>query len=227
MSYLGPLRCHFAGRFQAAVSTVNNDPLNFDTAHFTPHYQDGQPENNSDQLGWNPRGSGDWRLIEYVVTSAWLADGTKTAGDDPVLTAIVADSDRLAPAKLVDLEVVHGRRLIPNCDAGPEAPPDQRYVYGGDPVTFDPDGVLAVPTNPTLAGYPDGSHAFRTCRTFNYTYTNLLKVLHVMLNGAPDRLGAAIGLMMSFKQQAQDLATGAIAGGMPVGASFEYQSLDG
>lgn len=84
-----------------------------------------------------------------------------------------------------------------------------------------------MPTNPTLAGYPDGSLALRTCQTFNYTYTNLLKVLHVMLNGAPDRLGAAIGLMMSLKQQAQDMATGAITGGMPVGPSFEYQPVNG
>ncbi len=124
-------------------------------------------------------------------------------------------------------EIFHGRRLIPNPEAGPEAPPDQRYRYGGDPVAFDPQGVLAVPTNPTLAGYPAGSLDFVTCRTFNYTYTNLLKVLHVMLNGAPDRFEDAIGLMMSLKQQAKDMATGAITGGMPVGPSFEYQPING
>jgi Ferritin-like len=124
-------------------------------------------------------------------------------------------------------EIFRGRRLIPNAGAGPDAPPDQRYVYGGDPVAFDPDGVLAVPTNPTLAGYPTGSLAFLACRTFNYTYTNLLKVLHVMLNGTPNRLDDAIGLMMSLRQQAKDMATGAITGGMPVGPSFEYQPING
>jgi hypothetical protein len=124
-------------------------------------------------------------------------------------------------------EVFHGRLLIPNPDAGPEAPPDQRYVYGGDLVTFDPEGVLAVPTNPSLAGYPAGSLAFLACRTFNYTYTNLLKVLHVMLNGDPDRFKDAIGLMMSLKQQAKDMATGVITGGVPVGPSFEYQPING
>lgn len=124
-------------------------------------------------------------------------------------------------------EIVHGHRLIPNPDAGPGAPPDQRYIYAGDPVTFDPAGVRAVPINPTLAGYPAGSLAFLTCRTFNYAYTNMLKVLHTTLNGAPDRLTDAIGLMMSLKQQAKDMATGTITGGVPVGPSFEYQPVNG
>jgi hypothetical protein len=106
MSYLGPLRLHFAGKFQAAISTVNNDPLHFDNANFKPQYQQMQSGNDPDQLnGWfNPRGSGDWRLIECTVTSAWLADGTEAPGDDPVRTAVVADSDRMVPAKLVDID---------------------------------------------------------------------------------------------------------------------------
>jgi hypothetical protein len=106
MSYLGSLRIHFAGKFQAAISTVNNDPLHFNTADFKPQYQEMQTGSDPDQWnGWfNPRGSGDWRLIECAVTSAWLADGTQTASDDPVLAAIVADSDRLSPAKLVDID---------------------------------------------------------------------------------------------------------------------------
>ena len=48
-----------------------------------------------------------------------------------------------------------------------------------------------------------------------------------MLGGAPDRLTDAIGLMMSLKQQAKDMAMGVISGGMPVGPSFEYQPING
>ena len=36
MSYLHAVRLTFAGRFQAAVSTVNNDPTHFDNASFKP-----------------------------------------------------------------------------------------------------------------------------------------------------------------------------------------------
>jgi hypothetical protein len=93
VSYLAPPRIHFAGRFQAAVSTVNNDPTNFENATFGA---------DSD-VGWNPSGDGDWRLIGCGVTSALRSDGS-AAADDPVLGCLVADSDRRAPAKLVDLD---------------------------------------------------------------------------------------------------------------------------
>jgi hypothetical protein len=103
MSYLNPLRLHFSGSFEAAVSTVNNDPLHFDNATFKPAYQERQK--GSDQNGWwNPRGTGDWRLRGCAVTSAFLRDGTPAAAADPVLIAAVADSSGTAPAKLVDLD---------------------------------------------------------------------------------------------------------------------------
>ena len=38
MSYLNALTLHFAGRFQADPSTVNNDPGHFDNAAFKPSH---------------------------------------------------------------------------------------------------------------------------------------------------------------------------------------------
>ena len=101
MSYLDPPRLHFAGKFAATISTVNNDPTHFDNATFKPEYQERGPGTTK---GWfNPRGDGDWRLMGCKVTSAVAADGKPVAGD-PVLDYLVADSDRLPPAKLVDLD---------------------------------------------------------------------------------------------------------------------------
>lgn len=120
-------------------------------------------------------------------------------------------------------EIVHGRRLVANPAAGPDAPADQRFVYGGDPVPFDPAGVFAAPTNPTAAAYADASAAQKANRTFNYTYTNTLQALDEVFNGAPGRLDAAIGLMMSLEQQAVDMMSGAVTGGACVGPTFEYQ----
>jgi hypothetical protein len=94
MSYLDRPRFHFAGRFQATVSTVNNAPKNFDGAAFG---RDG-----ADLGGWNPDGNGAWRLLGCRVTSAWAPHG-EVAGD-PILAMSVADSDRMAPAKIVDLD---------------------------------------------------------------------------------------------------------------------------
>jgi hypothetical protein len=106
VSYLNPPRLHFSGFFQATISTVNNDPVHFNNATFESSYQDVQTGNDPSQWnGWfNPRGNGDWRLIGCTVTSAVMADGSPAADDDPVLDAVVADSDRAAPAKLVDLD---------------------------------------------------------------------------------------------------------------------------
>lgn len=101
MSYLNALRLHFAGRFQANVSTVNNDPGHFDNTDFQSSYQ--QQQSATALNGWfNPQGDAVWRLLGCRVTSAWTPDGEVAA--DPVLACIVADTDSRAPAKLVDLD---------------------------------------------------------------------------------------------------------------------------
>jgi hypothetical protein len=124
MSYLNPLRLHFAGRFQAAVSTINNTRSNFDNASFDPSFQE-----PGDAGGFNPSGNGDYRLMGCRVTAAYGADGAPVAADDPILTHFVADSDRNVPGKLVDLD------------------PDQQLVsqiWGLDVRICDPAGENAV-----------------------------------------------------------------------------------
>jgi len=123
-------------------------------------------------------------------------------------------------------EVYHGKRLIKNPDCNPATPPDKRYVYGGASIPFDATGVYPVPANPTVSLYPDGSAARRAFDTFNYTYTNLLGTLHLVFNGQPDRLDAAIGLMFSLKQQAKDMMSGIGTNGTNVGPSFTYQPVN-
>jgi len=104
MSYLNALRLHFAGRFQANVSTVNNDPAHFDNATFMPSYQDMQGNNMQPPNGWfSPQGDAAWRLLGCTVTSAWIPSG-RVPASDPVLGYIVADSDDKVPAKLADLD---------------------------------------------------------------------------------------------------------------------------
>jgi hypothetical protein len=103
MSYLNPLRLHFFGQFQAAVSTVNNDPTHFNNATFQPSYQERQ-KGWQPNGWWNPRGDANWRMIGCNITSAWLANGEPAAKSDPVLTYLIADSDDTVAAKLVDLD---------------------------------------------------------------------------------------------------------------------------
>ena len=103
MSYLSPLRLHFAGKFQAAVSTVNNDPAHFDNASFKPEFQKRQTQ-TAPNGWWNPQGDASWRLLGCKVTSAWTSAGKAVDGSDPVLGLLVSDSNRQVSAKLVDLD---------------------------------------------------------------------------------------------------------------------------
>ena len=90
MSYLGVPRIHFAGRFRADVSTVNNNPSNFG-------------QSNPQDLSWNPYGSGSFDLIGCKITSAVRADGTiaLTAAEDPVVGLSLS---QIGQARLVDLD---------------------------------------------------------------------------------------------------------------------------
>ncbi|HEX6100977.1 MAG TPA: Ig-like domain-containing protein [Thermoanaerobaculia bacterium] len=109
MSYLNTLRLHFAGRFQANISTVNNDPVHFYNDAFRPSWQELQGPDFDPPNGWfSPGGDAAWRLLGCKVTAAWLPAGevalSEVPASDLVLQCIVADSDRQAPAKLVDLD---------------------------------------------------------------------------------------------------------------------------
>ena len=102
MSYLNSLRLTFAGRFQAAPSTVNNDPRHFNNATFVP---DNQERGQGATKGWwNPRGDANWRMIGCRITAAWRADGQAVPAGDPVLKCSIADSGVSVAAKLVDLD---------------------------------------------------------------------------------------------------------------------------
>ena len=115
-------------------------------------------------------------------------------------------------------EIVHGRRLIRS-----PGPSGHQWAYLGQPVTVDPEAIRPVPVNPTLAGYPADSAARHACKSFNYTYTSLLKVLHATFNGTPGELMSAAALMSSLRQQALDMTAGTTTNGVPAGPSFEWQ----
>ena len=76
---------NFSGSFEAAISTVNNDPVHFDNARFKPSYARPQTGTGPDELNgsFNPDGSGNWKLHGCAVTSAFLADGSPVPRTDP------------------------------------------------------------------------------------------------------------------------------------------------
>jgi hypothetical protein len=105
MVFLNPVRITFAGRFQADVSTVNNDVRHYDDASFDPRFQ--QLQAKHDYNGWwNPTGSGAYRFVGCTVTSVGHADGSTTgdAAVDPLVGAGVTGAADRSAAKLVDLD---------------------------------------------------------------------------------------------------------------------------
>jgi hypothetical protein len=120
-------------------------------------------------------------------------------------------------------EIYYGKKLIPNTDAPPNAPDDQKFLYGGDPIPFDPNGVLPVIENPKAVLYPAGSPARLACDTFNSTYTSILKTLQVSFNGSPGQLEHAIDSMFTLSGQAMDLMAIDLGNGTNAGPSFEYR----
>jgi hypothetical protein len=100
MSYLHPVRLHFAGKFRADVSTVNNDVIHYNSRTFDDCFQEPGP---GATLGWwNPSGTGAWRLAECSVTRACYADGSfsEDLKHDKAVTAKVADAgDRQIPLR--------------------------------------------------------------------------------------------------------------------------------
>ncbi len=111
-------------------------------------------------------------------------------------------------------QIQKGRKLV----AAPGRTPP--YTFSGDPIVLDPSGVYPVPVSPRASRYTPAQQ--RANNAFNYTYTSLLKSLHDTLNGQPDRLDTAIGLMMSLKQQARDMMSGGSDGQTFTGPTFEY-----
>jgi hypothetical protein len=103
------------------------------------------------------------------------------------------------------------------------------WAYNGAPVLFDAGGVYPLPTDPKAKNYPAGSAQAHANDTFNYTYTALLKALHLLFNGAnnTNQMNVAIGLMMSLKGQAKAMMAGIPNASAPnTGPSFEYQTVN-
>jgi hypothetical protein len=117
-------------------------------------------------------------------------------------------------------EIYHGRKLVPNPDlaAAAQAP----WVFEGHRIVFEPDGVHPVIVNPTRAAYADHPYLQDLNATFNRGYSDLLRKLHRVFNGAPDWLGPALLGMQALKQQAQLLMTQEVVPGQTAGPTFDY-----
>jgi hypothetical protein len=113
-------------------------------------------------------------------------------------------------------EIAAGRKIIPKPGGG--------YIYGGDPIPFDPTGVYPMKPNPKLTDFAPDSQARSRAEEFDLAYSALLNALHTAFNGQPDRINVAIGLMYELKMIAVSLMQTPAGDGskMTAGPTFEY-----
>ena len=139
MSYLDAPRLHFAGEFQVDISTINNVVGYYKSDAFEPQYQELDADGNDG--GWNPEGTGIFRLIGCRITGARLGERSISApGQDPVIgMALESAADRVF-GKLADLDPqqqmcsqIWGMRL--------------RLTNGAETALFSGDYVPAAFTN--------------------------------------------------------------------------------
>ena len=118
-------------------------------------------------------------------------------------------------------EIYHGKRLKKDTSA------PHGYSYSGVPIPLDPDGIWDLKENSKAEDYKEGTAHRRMVDQFNFSYTNLLNALHDTLNGKPNNLNVAMGLMYQLKLQAQQMVelTDPISG-KQVAPAFEYAPVN-
>ena len=88
MNYLLWPHLHFSGTYIADVSTINNNPENYNTEKVMPTNLDESSRN------WNPKGTGEWS-VNGVVTQVCYPNGTcidsddEKSQDEPLVGALV------------------------------------------------------------------------------------------------------------------------------------------
>ncbi len=94
MSYLDLTRLNFKGYFQADVSTINNSVRNYEIANTKA------PTTNT---GWNPVGTGTFRLLNCAITGGSI-DGVPVTAPDPGIGVTLENAAMRVAGKMVDLD---------------------------------------------------------------------------------------------------------------------------
>ena len=118
-------------------------------------------------------------------------------------------------------QIVYGRKLVK------DATTDEGFSYSGAPVPLDPSGVWNLYPDAKAVDYAPGTRARNLVEQFNFSYTALLRSLHVLFNGGPRTLKDAIGLMFELRLLAADIvATPVGTTGFNAAPTFEYTELE-
>jgi hypothetical protein len=79
-----------------------------------------------------------------------------------------------------------------------------------------------MPPNPNAEDYPAGSRSRFMAERFADAYMRLLKALQQTVEGAPEGLAVALGLMFELRFAAQETLATPDPSGRPTGLCFRY-----
>lgn len=116
-------------------------------------------------------------------------------------------------------EIYYGCRLVRRKEKG-----SWTWTYDGEPIAFVSDGVFPMRPDPTAEQFPPGTRGRLLSDNFTAGYSAMLNALHEAFNGHPDRIQAALGLMMQLRFMAQTLMSTPLQRGQvaTAGPVFKY-----
>jgi hypothetical protein len=161
--------------------------------------------------------------VTDAATAARALDLIVEEGEGTPIAPVDPDGD---VAHYYRFEAVwRGKRLVRD----PTSP--LGYSFSGPPYPFDPDGVWPMVANQRLTPLDPGTEGWRRAQQFRVTFTRLLTALQRVLDGEPDRLDVAMGVMFELKLAGQVLAglpaTGpGIPNGKTAGPLFQYAIIN-
>lgn len=112
-------------------------------------------------------------------------------GEGTSTSPVDAEGD---PAHFYRFKQIEKRRLLVVNLAAPNG-----FSFTGDPVDFEPAQVWPLFTDPKPDRYDPRTAARRLVDTFNRSYTRLLQAIHASVNGRPEEVDPAIGIMFEMR----------------------------
>ena len=139
-------------------------------------------------------------------------------GSDPADSPLADGPDSELAHYYRFAEIAEGRALIADTSV------TEGWSYSGEVIKASAP-ISPISTNPKTANFAVGSAERHAMDNFNYTYTSLLKGLHLLFNGNSETFSRTLGAMMSLRQQGLDMMAGTNLH-EPIGPSFEYQPVN-
>jgi hypothetical protein len=172
-----------------------------------------------------------------VVDARWfgaerLFPVTDVASATKAIRIIVEEGEGTSESPLAglgsDAELAHFYRfqqIVKGFELVADTTVPQGWSFSGDRIDVNAAGIHPLRPDTRLADLPQGSRAALVGQRFADSYTRLLNALQRTIDGRPDYLRVALGLMFELRVYALDCVRTPLPGGLVVGPPFELTAV--